>query len=61
VHLGESQIKSLMTWVKKVEALIMYFVKDLEETVRERFYKWNTDQFMLVVDCASTKIKQGSL
>ena len=61
VHIGEAQIKSLMTWIKKVEVLVTYFINILEETIREKFYKWNTDQLLLVLDLNGIKIKQASL
>lgn len=61
VHIGESQIKSLMTWIKKVEVLVTYFIRELEETIREKFYKWNTDQLVLVFDLNGIQIKQASL
>lgn len=56
-HIGETQIKSLMTWIKKVDVFITYVIKELEEMCMEKFYKWKTDQFVLVVDMKNTKLK----
>lgn len=46
-----------MSWIKKVEVLATYFIRELEETCREKFYKWNTDQFTLVLDWKGAKVK----
>ena len=39
VHVGESQVKSLMSCIKSIDILITYVIKQLEETMREKFYK----------------------
>ena len=57
VHVGESQVKSLMSCIKSIDILITYVIKQLEETTREKFYKWQWDQFVLVLDMKGAKLK----
>lgn len=46
-----------MSCISKVEVLATYFIRELEEMQREKFYKCTTDQFVLVLDLKGVKAK----